>query len=96
MTYSRIGLKTPGCMQLDLYHSKPIELTEKCLTFVQQTLQKNLSDAESLAMRDYCDLAEGIWQIIQTAGFKTMSSRGAKGNKSTEQNSICFPRTFQP
>ena len=32
-------------MQLDLYHSKPIELTEKCLTFVQQTLQKNFGDA---------------------------------------------------
>ena len=29
-------------------------------------------------MREYCDLAEGIWEIIQTAGYKKMSSRGAK------------------
>ena len=31
-----------------------------------------------IVMRDYCDLAEGIWEIIQTAGSIIMTSRGAK------------------
>ena len=33
---------------------------------------------KDLVMRDYCDLAEGIWEIIQTAGTIMMLSRGAK------------------
>ena len=42
-------------------------------------------------MRDYCDLAEGIWQIIQTAGFKNDTIKTYHKLPKIEHGHILWP-----
>ena len=53
-------------------------ISNKKLNYYDKKLQVAFIDFFLLffEMRDYCDLAEGIWEIIQTAGTIMMLSRG--------------------